>query len=835
MSVRRRLGAAASVGRGALRSSSSRLASIASGFRHVPMGAWRAVLLGGLSLLLLVAAWIAWPLPADVASPGPVASLRIEDRHGLPLRETRAEDGSRGGWVPYADIDPDVIRAFLAAEDHHFFEHHGVDLRAVGRAAWTDLRAGHVVSGASTLTMQTARLLVPIPRTVAGKVRQALWALRLEAHLDKARIFELYLNRLPLGQGALGVSAAARLYFDASATDLSPGQAALLASLAHAPSRDNPLVAPEAAARRRDAVLRRMQAEGYLTPDEVARARQEPVLRAPRESRFLAPHFTTWLLEERSSASARSENAAETGVLRTTLDLELQTALESEVRHTVDMLKDRGGRDAAVVVLDNRTGGVLAWVGSPDFWADRDGQVDMVVSPRQPGSALKPFLYGTAFDRGVTPATVLPDVPHTWATATGPYSPQNYDRRFHGPVRARQALASSFNVPAVVLTDRLGVATLLNTLHEAGFDALDHSADFYGLGLALGNGEVTLLELADAYRGIARGGVWQPVHPLLDEAPTEAEPPRRFMSTGAATLVLDILSDPVARMPGFGTETPFDFPFPAAAKTGTSRHFTDNWAVATTAGFTVAVWVGNFNGQPMDGVSGVSGAGPLLYRAVLQTAKRYAPGVLPTPEQAGAMAEPVCRLSGMLATRDCPSMIEWFLPGTEPLQPDDWQKGGRTVLPAEYADWERAANPEGPAVTFAARSDAATQATTTARPDAATPAAETATLADAAAASNTNPRPDAAATTPPPDPDAFAPYTLVSPQDGDEYSVPPGVEGRYATIPLTAVGRRPDEPATWYVDGKRVRGPRWRLVSGRHRFRVVWKSGRSATARVVVR
>ncbi len=747
----------------------------------------RTVALGLLGAALLVGAWIAWPLPAGVASPPPLASLTIEDRHGLTLRETRAEGGARGGWISYADIDPDVIRAFLAAEDHHFFEHHGIDAGAVARAAWTDVRAGHVVSGASTLSMQTARLLVPIPRTALGKVRQMLWALRLEAHLSKARIFELYLNRLPLGQGTRGVSAAAHLYFDASATDLSPGQAALLASLAHAPSRDNPLVDPKAAVRRRDAVLRRMRAEGYLTPDEVARAHQEPVLRAHPASRFLAPHFTTWLLEH----EARDTDT--TGVLRTTLDLDLQEALESEVRHTVDLLKDEGARDAAVVVLDNRTGSVLAWVGSPDFWADRDGQVDMVVSPRQPGSALKPFLYGAAFDRGFTAATILPDVPHTWATATGPYSPQDYDRRFRGPVRARQALASSFNVPAVVLTDRIGVATLLSTLHEAGFASLDRSADHYGLGLALGNGEVTLLELADAYRGLARGGVWRPVRPLLDEPPPVEAPARRFMSEGAATIVLDILSDPVARMPGFGTGSPFDFPFPAAAKTGTSRHFTDNWAVATTAGFTVAVWVGNFNGQPMDGVSGVSGAGPLLYRAVLQTARRYPAGALPTPEQAGAVAMPVCRLSGMRATRDCPSMIEWFLPGTEPLRDDDWQEGGRTVLPAEYAEWER----------------------TTGQPRAV--------------------RTLAATRGPAADPDEPAPYTLISPQDGDRYAVPPGVERRYATIPLTAVGRSPDEPATWYIDGRPFDGARWRLVAGTHRFEVLWRSGHSASARVVVR
>ncbi|HKJ03107.1 MAG TPA: biosynthetic peptidoglycan transglycosylase, partial [Longimicrobiales bacterium] len=235
----------------------------------------------GLQAVVLTAvaagAWIAWPLPVDVTSPEPFHSVVLEDRHGLALRTTRADDGSRGGWIPYEDIDPDLIRAFLAAEDRRFFVHHGVDATAVARATWTNLRSGRVVSGASTLTMQTARLLRPIPRTWAGKARQALWALRLEAHLDKDRIFELYLNRLALGQGTRGVAAASALYFGASADDVSPGQAALLAALAHAPSRDNPLVDPARARRRRDEVLRRMAGVGYITPEEGDRARGEPV------------------------------------------------------------------------------------------------------------------------------------------------------------------------------------------------------------------------------------------------------------------------------------------------------------------------------------------------------------------------------------------------------------------------------------------------------------------------------------------------------------------------------------------------------------------------------
>src|SRR5512146_2260177 len=471
--------------------------------------------------------------------------LVLLDRHGLPLRATRSDEGSRGGWTPLAELDPRILQAFLAVEDRRFYNHHGVDLRALARALRDDLRARGPVSGGSTITMQLVRLLRGTPRTVTGKLSQMLWALRLDAHLEKQAILEQYLNRVPLGQGTVGVTAATELYFGGDPRSVSLGQAALLASLAHAPSRDNPLAAPQRARARRAAALTRMQALGYARDEDVGRARVEPVLRHDAGSPFLAPHFTTRVLQwaERDAGGAMPG-----GEWRTTLDLGLQTALEAEVRHTVDVLRDKGVAHAAVVVLDNPSGQILAWVGSPDFFADTSGQVDMVVSPRQPGSALKPFLYGLAFDRGVTPATVLPDVPHTYQTTLGPYRPRNYDRQFHGPVRARDALGSSYNVPAVELAERLSVSSLLNTLHDAGFTSLDHSAEYYGLGLSLGNGDVTLLELANGYRALANGGVWRPVTwkaaggTTADEtaARKATDGERRVMSRQAAALVLDI-------------------------------------------------------------------------------------------------------------------------------------------------------------------------------------------------------------------------------------------------------------------------------------------------------
>jgi len=499
--------------------------------------------------------------------------------------------------------------------------------------------------------------------------------------------------------------------------------------------------------------------------------------------------------------------------IRTSLDLPLQEALEAEVRHTVDVLRGRGVEQAAAVVLDNASGEVLAWVGSPDFWATRDGQTDMVASARQPGSALKPFLYALAFDRGFTAASVLPDVPKGYATTTGAYHPRNYDRRFRGPVRAREALASSYNVPAVELADRLGAPSLLRMLHLAGFASLRRDAEHYGLGLALGNGDVTLVELANGYRALANGGEWRPWTwraTTMSGMPSTGES-RRVASPMASALVLDILRDPAARLPGFGAVTPFEFPFPVAVKTGTSRHFTDNWAIGTTQRFTVAVWAGNFSGHPMEGVSGVTGAGPLLHRAVMAVSERMAPGALVTPAELGAVSVPVCRLSGLRATPRCAQMAEWFAPGTAPDRVDDWEATGRVRLPDTYAEWARggllATAPDvaggglAPQVTGSAIAPNAPTA-----PNAATRPAVT----------------------------AIAPrFRIVSPLDGDRYAVPTGVEARYSTIRLRAAGPGADR-VQWLVDGAPYAQERWTLQPGVHVIRAVSERQEATEVRIVV-
>jgi penicillin-binding protein 1C len=751
--------------------------------------------------------WICWPLPRAMLNDAATQGVSIEDRNGMALRATRTSDGSQARWIPYDRIDPDLINAFVAVEDHRFWDHHGIDPRAVARATRDNLLARGVVSGASTITMQLARLIAPAERSWGGKLAQTLWALRLEAHLGKQQILEQYLNRVNLGQATTGVGAASALYFDAPASNVSIAQAATLAGLAHAPSRDNPYASPSRARKRRGHALRRMRALGLASRDDVARARDEPLLTPRRTPPFLAPHFTTrvlaWTADSGASASA---------TVRTSLDLPLQAAIEAEVRHSVDVLHDRGVEHAAAVVLDNESGEVLAWVGSPDFWSADDGQTDMVVSARQPGSALKPFLYALALDRGVTAATVLPDIPRAYATSTGPYTPRNYDRRFRGPVRAREALASSYNVPAVELAARLGAGNLLHTLRLAGFESLQRDAEHYGLGLALGNGDVTLIELANGYRALANGGEWRPWtwHPSSGAAPAAraTAAARRIVSPVASAIVLDILNDPAARIPGFGTSTPFDFPFPVAVKTGTSRHFTDNWAVGTTRHFTVAVWAGNFSGRPMQGVSGVTGAGPLLHRAVMAVAQRIPPGELTTPAEVGAVSLPVCRLSGLRATGECAQLAEWFARGTEPTRADDWEHGGRVTLPDEYAEWSRQGlRPAMEGVTLAASGEG-------------TRVMGLSLAAAAADAARDSSR-------------RASRFHVASPADGDRYAIPAGVDARYSTIPLHAAGPGATD-VRWSVDGKPYVGERWPLSLGRHVISARSAHGETAQSRIDV-
>lgn len=612
-------------------------------------------------------AFVLCPLPDGLLDRQAVISVQITDRQGGLLRELRSRDDGRS--VPLqGEVPPHVRAAFLAAEDHRFGVHPGVDPLAIVRAVASNVRAGRVVSGASTIPQQLARRLVPRERTLVGKAGEALWAMRLVAHLPRERVLREYLDRVPLGNSTFGVEAAAQLYFGRPAARLSLGQAALLAGMARSPARLDPFRHLDAAKARMRGVLRQMEALGYTTAEERRVAEDTPLDLVVPARAFEAPHLVSWLAGALPALGL--DGAAR---IETTLDPALQADVEEMLREEVGALAPHHVSQAAAVVIDNATGEILAYVGSADFLDEAAlGQNDGVRSLRQPGSALKPFAYGLALADGATPATVLSDVETHLATPSGDYAPKNYDRRVHGPVRLRAALANSYNVPAVRLAERIDPGRLLQLLHRAGFASLDEEASHYGVGLVLGNGDVTLRELAAAYRGLARGGVFAPVtevrrawDPTGAPLPLARGGPVRFLPEPAVALLTDILSDEGARAPAFGIDNTLRLPFPVAAKTGTSRAYVDNWTAGYTAERTVAVWVGNFDGTSMRGVSGITGAGPLFRRVMIRAMRGLAPA--PLVDRSRFTDRVVCPLSGKLAGPACPGGFhEVFLPGTEP-------------------------------------------------------------------------------------------------------------------------------------------------------------------------
>jgi penicillin-binding protein 1C len=637
-------------------------------------------------------------VPCDLAALDyrDLASVVVTARDGSPLRTTLGPAETRATWTPLAEISPYLVEATLAAEDRRFRRHPGVDLIAAARAAWDDLRAGRIVSGGSTLTQQLAGMLWPEPRTAGGKLREAVRALRLEHRLTKDRILEQYLNRVPYGNGIQGVGEAASRYFDRSPAALDAARAATLAALPQAPSRlADPASAPRLRARR-NAILRAMAARGALTAEEAARAEASPLALAAGAPAFRAPHFADWIL------AGRPVSAAGAARLVTTLDPVIQEDVE---RTVAAALARRGAGDSsqvAVVVLDVASGEILAMTGSTS-WGDPDeGQVNGATSLRQPGSALKPFLYTMGFDRGLSPADLLADVPfHAGDEDGGDVAPQNYDGCFHGPVRAREALASSFNVPAVRLQDAIGTPRVLEGLRAAGLASIRDDPERYGLGLTLGVGEVTLLDLTAAYAGLARGGVFLPavfLRAALDShdrsLPLREGAARRWCTPASAFLVADVLADDAARIPGFGGASVLDLPFPVAVKTGTSTGYRDSWCLGFDRDRAVGVWTGNFSGRPLRGLPGSRSAGPVFREIMLRLHERGSRPWSAEPPP-GWRLRPVCALSGDVPGPACGgTVLEWFTDRDYARRPTctfhRLVNGRRvTVWPPEYAAWAR--------------------------------------------------------------------------------------------------------------------------------------------------
>jgi penicillin-binding protein 1C len=506
--------------------------------------------------------------------------------------------------------------------------------------------------------------------------------LQLDRDLSKDEILEQYLNRVYFGSLAYGVEAASRTYFDKSARDLDLAESALLAGLLQSPGDYDPFKHMDAASGRQWTVLTRMADEGYITDAEAAAARDEQLTLNTTPFPIEAPHFVAWVLEQLPGLVG-PEAVARGGLrVHTSLDLDLQRSAQTAVAWHVGQLRASHVTNGAVVAVDPATGQVLALLGSADYFDEEiDGAVNMALAERQPGSSIKPILYAGALEAGFTPASPLLDIPTTLRTRGGDtYAPNNYDYTFHGVVPLREALASSYNVPAVRVLAAIGLDRAFEMGRRLGLTSF-RDPSRYDLSLTLGGGEVRLLDLTAAYAAFADGGRRvDPVAVLRVEDSAGAvlyEPPapahEQVVSPQTAYLISDILADNAARAPGFGLHSPLRLDFPAAVKTGTTSDFRDNWTVGYTPGLAVGVWVGNADGSSMRDVSGVDGAAP-IWRDVVQAAlKGVPPKQFPQPD--GIERVLVCLPSGLLPTPHCQRQrLELFPAGAGPSEADDYYR-----------------------------------------------------------------------------------------------------------------------------------------------------------------
>jgi penicillin-binding protein 1C len=588
----------------------------------------------------------------------------VLDRRGQYLGEFPSSDEELGYW-PLPEVLPSkAVTATLEIEDREYYHHRGVRWGSVLRAAWQNLTNLRIVSGASTIAMQVARLQSPGSRSLWHKLREGAEALLLVHDFGHDRVLRQYLTIAPYGNNVRGVVRAARLYFGKPVEDLSWLEAAFLAGLPQAPARMNPYDAQglPRARRRADRILRVLGARGLIPQAELEQALAGELVFVAR------PHRSPSAIHALIAWGAQARERAPLST--TTLDLEIQERTASLLDHNLARLQEMGAGNTAALVVEVPTGDILAYVGSRDYGAKESrGAIDYVQTRRSPGSALKPFIYALALERGkYTAASELPDTPVELPMGpTRAWLPENFNHTFEGPLLLRTALANSRNIPALEVLAEVGMEPVLQFLDRGGVRGISFEPGRYGLALAIGALPVTLEELARLYGALAKNGESMTLRHFVDE-PSPA--PVRLVSRDATAIIQNILSDAMARRPAFPAGGPLDFDYAVAVKTGTSQGSRDAWAVGFSDRLLVAVWVGNHDGRRMDRVTGASAAGAALHEIMDDVMPRLAPHrrvaqAFPLPERFVTAA--VCPLSGRLAGPHCPShRQEIFIPGTEP-------------------------------------------------------------------------------------------------------------------------------------------------------------------------
>ena len=643
-------------------------------------------------------------------------TTKIYDRTGkVVLYELFDPTGGNRTNVSLDKISPFLINATISLEDKTFWTNEGVDYMGMVRAVYNMTR-GQQLQGASTLTQQLVKkVLIPERETqsrtnVELKIQETIMAREISLKYSKQQILEWYLNTIYYGNFAYGIEAASEAYFGKHAKDLTLNEAATLSAIPQYPAL-NPLDNPEIARERRDIALDRMVAEGYITEKQAAEAKAQEIQVFQKKFDIKAPHFVFYVrryLEDKYGPDAVNKGGWS---VITSLDYDMQTKAEEIARNQITKLtaEKRNVTNASVVVIKPKTGEINAMVGSVDYFnRDIDGQVNIAISDRQPGSSFKMFSYLQAFESGaedgtkLNPASVVYDVRTAFEDPPNPpYVPENYDRKYHGPVRLRTALASSYNIPAVKVLDAVGIRNVLDLAHRMGITTLDKN---YGLALTLGGGEVKLLDQTYAYSVIANGGVmagqevpqnerrdgFRKLNPVSVLKITDADgkvleeykqpKTERIVSEQAAYLITDVLSDNNARAPAFGLNSVLKTSRPTAVKTGTTSSWKDNWTLGYTPDYAVGVWVGNADNAEMEHISGITGAAP-IWHDMMEAIHQNLP-VTEFVEPPNIVRLPVCLASGLLPTKECPQVVrEVFIQGNEPTQPDNIWKPFRIFTP----------------------------------------------------------------------------------------------------------------------------------------------------------
>lgn len=585
------------------------------------------------AVITLAILWHVFPFSKEFLNIRSSAKIVLSDK-GEPMRVFLGEDDSLCIPIRLDEMSPWVIKATIAVEDRRFYSHHGIDGIALARAILQNSTSMRRMSGASTISMQLMRMSFGRKRTISSKLLESFRALQLESSYSKDDILEMYLNSAPYGGNIYGVEAASLTYFGKRCKDLTLGEAALLAGIPQSPANYRPDEHPLRAYRRREIVLNRMVETGFIENDiaEKALTQKYSEFRYPMPIR--SPHFCDF-------ANARIK----TNRIESFINLNLQTITERSIRSKINEFYNRGISDGAGVIIDVRRSAIVAMTGSPDYFRFKDGQVNGAIAKRSPGSALKPFLYGLGYDAGIiTPDTVVADVPKRFTE----YIPLNFDKEYMGLMPAGEALACSRNVPAVELLRKIGTDDFLKTLVKSGFNSLQKSRRYKGLTLALGGGEVSLLELANAYAMLARLGVYKDYRISLSQKSFREE---TVIDKGAAWMVYESLRR-AARL----TDPEI------AWKTGTSWGFRDAWCIGYDADYVVAIWFGNFDGRPSQALSGSDIAKPVVFEIFRQIAAgKGGYSLISKPDDVSQRR--VCSKTGLPASEACPdTRYAYYMP-----------------------------------------------------------------------------------------------------------------------------------------------------------------------------